>query len=124
MISLVLEPITLEADGCEINSTSEMLSRIDNINAKLSNGKIDAMSNVEQSQSFNAVESNCQVHVDLKMSSKSSKIKSVVENTSQSIVGHKSKLSKGDIRSFGKLGVKTASKPNRKEIELRIKSLK
>ena len=114
LISLVLEPITLEADGCEINSTSEMLSRLDNINVKLSENKVSLNSNFEASP-------NVKVHVD--KSQVESKV-SAVESTSQSSNISKSKVSKGDIRSFGKLGVKTSYKPKNKEIELRIKSLK
>ena len=41
LISHILEPITLEAPGCEIDSTSEMLSKIDKINCELANRKIE-----------------------------------------------------------------------------------
>ena len=41
LISHFLELITLEAPGCEIDSTSEMLSKIDKINCELANRKIE-----------------------------------------------------------------------------------
>ena len=94
LIIHVLELITLESPGSEIDSTSDMLSRIDKLNDKISNGSIRDEIEREESITDNIIVQP---------------IDESVANLQQNV--HQM-LSKGDIRSFGKIGKKTSTKFN------------
>ena len=103
-ISHILEPITFEAPGCEIDSTSDMLSKIDKLNDELANGKANY-----QVPPNNDIATN----LDLKENM-------VIEPQSES----ESKFKKFDIRSYGKRGVKTIVKSGNVEILSHVISLR
>ena len=91
LISHIIEPISLESPGCEIDSTSELLSKIDEINGNLENLSTD--------KSWYLVPPPNSP--EMKKVSKDAKVDSPVSK------GIDKNYSKNDNRSFGKTGVKT-----------------
>ena len=102
LISLVMEQVTSEANGNEIDSTTEMLYRIERLNEKLEK-KANGSYNVEEEQ---MAEDVCEV-----VESPPLKIEAVKNSKS---------LSKTDIRSYGVLGKQTK---NQSEAEFREQML-
>ena len=109
MISMVIEPVSRESDGFEIDSTGEMLAKIDGLNEKLKNG----LPNLPQNE-LGCVEANSCVET----------INSPNEKFDRP-VGKKFK--KNDIRSYGNGGVKTrglSEKQHFDELSKKVESLR
>ena len=109
IISLLIEPVAMESKGFEIDSTNEMLSKIDNLNSKIASflGK-------EYPGSKNPSPENTE-NVDFPargpktpVSQSSSPEKLAKISTNKKSVGKASKsYGKCDIRNFGLVGEKT-----------------
>ena len=88
---MVLEPVASELEGYEVESTNEMLAKIDDLNEKLGQGK--------RSKLVDSTTENCMFDVSIE--------KTDVENTTTK---PQQKFKKNDIRSFGSVAKKTSSK--------------
>ena len=113
IISQIIEPIAYEQNSRDIDSTDDMIAKIEKLNSKLKDfnnkQKPDIVTNsntVEtEEKSLNEVEK---------------KFLKVEESVN-------TKFNRGDIRSFGKVGMKTSdstSEENRKRLKEQIEALK
>ena len=116
MISLVIEPVASEADGFEVDSTGEMLAKIDELNDKLSNG----LPNPNPELLGFVKEPSCVKEMDSQGIQDKEvlgfvKAPSCVETNICPNVDSNSptrpKMMKNDIRAYGKIGLKTKVKP-------------
>ena len=94
LLAHIIEPITFKAKGSEINSSSEMLARIDKLNAKISNGVVK----------------NKYVYGKTKSPAKTKSLDIISDES----VEPKAKRRRTDIRFYGNEGVKTCNKSDEK----------
>ena len=106
LLSKIVEPIAFEETGNEVDSTSDMLARIANINEKLSSKK-PIIDNIEIPPKINVSQAKMNVSeekVDISpaMMNVSQEMRKIVEkpNFKQNSSSDKKMYKKGDIRSF------------------------
>ena len=112
LISHVIEPLTSELEGCEIDSTLEMLNKVDEFNEKMSNGNVESI--VDDCGLTKVDRDNVE---DLPMNR-------TTDTTSTTVTTVRNR---SDIRSFGCEGSKTKiDSPNKIKSDLRdrIESLR
>ena len=96
---MIIEPVAAEADGCQIESTNEILALIDKLNIELANGSILKPS-----------------VVNINVGSKEGKKSMNESNVKKSLkTVNKKSFVKNDIRSYGVSGVKTENEIDNKE---------
>ena len=133
MLSLILEPITSQANGHEVDSTLEMLSKVEGLNEKFLSSSIENSSQgVSENNSSHDTSSNSSQGCNSSPDTTEDSLSHVNSNVSEGCTkdGQTDQIieprSKNDIRYYGLKGSQTSipSKLNNADISKRIDSLR